>query len=184
MLDKLFGKGNERILDLAFKAMALSFRVRDWLIPPAKKVDRLLLQEGMVVVDYGSGSGSYLKPASERVGTTGRIYALDVHPLAVAAARERAETHGLDNMTAILVQGNDTGLDDNTADLIFAFDMFHMVEDPAAFLTELARILKPEGVLYIEDGHQSRAETRQKILQTGDWRVVFEEKNGVRCKRT
>ena len=183
MLDKLFGKGRERIPDLAFKAMALSFRVRDWLIPPAKKVDRLLLQEGMVVIDYGCGSGSYLKPASERVGTVGRIYALDVQPLAVEAARQRAETHGLDNVTAILVQGNGTGLDDNTADLIFAFDMFHMVEDPAAFLTELARILKPEGVLHIEDGHQSRAETRQKILQNGDWRIVFEEKKGLRCKR-
>jgi ubiquinone/menaquinone biosynthesis C-methylase UbiE len=183
MLDKLFGKGRERIPDLAFKVMALSFRVRDWLIPPAKKVDRLLLQEGMVVIDYGCGPGSYLKRASERVGTTGRIYALDVQPLAVEAARQRAETHGLDNVTAILVQGDGTGLDDNTADLIFAFDMFHMIEDPAAFLTELARILKPDGMLHIEDGHQSRAETRQKILQTGDWRIVSDEKNGVRCKR-
>ncbi len=96
MLGMLFGEGCERIPDLAFKGMALSFRVRDWLIPPAKKVDRLLLQEGMVVIDYGCGTGSYLKLASERVGTTGRIYALDVQPLAVEAARQRAETHGQD----------------------------------------------------------------------------------------
>jgi ubiquinone/menaquinone biosynthesis C-methylase UbiE len=183
MLGKMFGKGREQMPNLAFRAMALSFRVRDWLISPAKKVDRLHLQEGMVVIDYGCGSGSYLKPASERVGTTGQIYALDVQPLAVETARQCALTHGLDNVTAILVQGGDTGLKDNTADLVFAFDMFHMVEDPAAFLTELARILKPEGVLHIEDGHQSRAEARQKILQTGDWRIVSERKKGLCCKR-
>ena len=58
-----------------------------------------------------------------------------------------------------------------------------MVEEPAAFLTELARVLKPEGVLYIEDGHQSRAESRQKILQNGDWQIVSEDKKGLRCKQ-
>lgn len=184
MLGKLFGKGRERIPDLAFKTMALSFRVRDWLIPPAKKVERLQLEPGMVVIDYGCGPGSYIKPAAERVGSRGRVYALDIQRLAVEAACRVAETHGLDNVTAILIEGNDTGLDDDTADLIFAFDMFHMVEEPTAFLAELARILKPDGVLYIEDGHQGRAEARQKILQTGQWRIVSADKKGLRCERS
>jgi len=35
------------------------------------------------VLDYGCGPGSYIKPLLELVGCSGKIFALDIHPLAI-----------------------------------------------------------------------------------------------------
>ncbi|MBE3064027.1 MAG: hypothetical protein IMZ69_03300 [Spirochaetes bacterium] len=43
-----------------------------------------------------------------------------------------------------------------------ALDMFHAVRDPAAWLRVIHRIVKSNGRLILEDGHQSRASTVAK----------------------
>ena len=58
--------------------------------------------------------------------------------------------------------------------MVCAIDMFFIIKNPTEFLTELKRIIKRNGILVIDDGHQPRSLTKQKILDSGQW-DIFEE---------
>jgi len=77
----------------------------------------------------------------------------------------------------VLVKDYQSNIPDHVADLIYAMDMFHMVKHPDLFLSELHRILKTDGRLIIEDGHQPRENTKNKIHQTHLWKIIKQEKD-------
>ena len=64
-----------------FKLMALIFRVRDFFQPRMDVLKEVGIEPGFCILDYGCGSGSYIVPLAELIGTSGEIYALDIHPL-------------------------------------------------------------------------------------------------------
>jgi len=70
----------------------------------------------------------------------------------------------------------------HSVDIIYALDMFHMVKDPREFLKELRRLSRPDGTLYLEDGHQPRAATMKKILTSGCWEITETTKRFIKCK--
>lgn len=167
---------------ICFRMMAAMFTVRDRLRPPARMLDKMGIGEGMCVVDYGCGPGGYLGRASELAGGRGRVYAVDIHELAVEAVKKRIEKEGLENVTPVLAKGYDSGLPGGVADLVYALDMFFMVDDPAAFLAELRRIAKPGGVLIIDDGHQPRERSRSLIRASNCWVIEEERAEFLRCR--
>ena len=175
---------NERMSDIGFRAMAWMFRIRDAVRPPGEVIQKIGIRDGMVVVDYGCGPGSNIRAAADLVGPAGRVIGVDIHELAVEMVTGMAKREGLANVSATLAHGYDSGLADATADLIYALDMFHMIRDPAAFLAELHRITRPGGVLVIDDGHQPREMTLEKIRRAGCWTVEEETDAFLRCRRT
>ncbi len=68
-----------------------------------------------------------------------------------------------------------------SADVIYAMDMFHHVRHVEAFLSELRRLLKPNGTLFIESGHQPLNDAREKIMKSDCWNIVREEGNLFEC---
>jgi ubiquinone/menaquinone biosynthesis C-methylase UbiE len=176
------GRNRERMSDIGFRIMSALFRIQDLVWPPDRLLDRIGIREGMVVVDYGCGPGRYIAGASGRVGRTGRLYAVDIHDLAIEAVKRRVREENLANVVPVLARGYDSGLPAGTADLVYALDMFHMIEDPSAFLGELQRIIKPDGVLVIDDGHQPRTTTLKKIRASGLWEVAEETAAFLRCR--
>ena len=182
MLKSRSHKTNDRTSNLSFRAMTWMFRVADFFFPKHDHLATLGIQPGFTVVDYGCGPGRYIAEASRRVGPQGKVYAVDVHELAIAAVRKVIARHNLTNVIPVLAKGYNSRLPDHVADLIYALDMFHAVKDPAALLAELRRIVKPSGILILEDGHQSREKTRAKIAQSSLWRIVSEEKTYVTCR--
>ncbi|MDG6256845.1 MAG: class I SAM-dependent methyltransferase [Methanomicrobiaceae archaeon] len=140
------------------------------------------IEEGMAVVDYGCGPGSYLKAASELVSERGRVYAVDIHTLAISSVARRTTKYGLTNVIPVLAEEYHSGLPDGTADLVYALDMVHQVDDPRAFLAELRRIAKPDGTLVIDDGHLPREQTRSLIQRSPAWAVVEETAAFLRCR--
>ena len=81
---------------------------------------------------------------------------LYIHQLAIEAAANIANKYNLKNVHPVLTEKT-VNIPPQTADLIYALDMFHMVKDTNVFLKELCRITKPDGILILEDGHQTRA---------------------------
>ncbi|MDP1623201.1 MAG: methyltransferase domain-containing protein [Bacteroidales bacterium] len=81
-----------------------------------------------------------------------------------------------------MTDGKTVNIPPQTADLIYALDMFHMVKDTNAFLKELCRITKPAGLLILEDGHQPRASAKEKVNNSGCWEIVAETKAYMKCK--
>jgi ubiquinone/menaquinone biosynthesis C-methylase UbiE len=180
----IFGNSRERIPRVGFRMMSLLFTIRDRLTSPWSVLDQFGIERGQTVVDYGCGPGSYLKRASELVGPEGRVLAVDIHELAIKAVMKRIDKERLTNVKAVRTDATGSSLPDETADVIYALDMFHMVRQPAVFLRELNRICKATGVLCIDSGHQSRKEASSKIRSSGAWAIVEEKQRYLKCTPT
>lgn len=176
--------GNEmdRMPNWAFKMMAFMFDVADLLKSPNRRLDAFGIQKGETIVDWGCGTGRYLKQASELVGDNGTVYAVDIHQLAIEAAANIANKHKLKNVHPVLTDGKTVDIPRQCADLIYALDMFHMVRDTDTFLKELNRITRTTGFLILEDGHQPRTLAKEKVNNSECWEIISETKAYMKCK--
>ena len=163
--------------------MHLTFKIVDFFYPYIKKrVKKFGIEEGMTVVDYGCGPGRYATKIAEIVGEKGKVYALDIHELAIEAVKSKIKKYDIANIQPVLINGYDSTLPDDMADVVCAIDMFWIIKEPSAFLGELRRIVKKDGRLVVDDGHQPRSETKNKILDSGLWDIVEETKDHLKCK--
>ncbi len=176
-----FGAEMERMPNLAYRMMSFIFKIREMVSSPGKLLDSFKIRKGSTIIDYGCGPGLHLKRASELAGPEGRVYAVDIHELAISDVNKRVEKENLTNVVGVVTNGHDSGLPSGTADVTYALDMFHMIKDTDSFLAELNRITKKDGVLFIENGHQKREAARKKIEDSGKWEIESENKRFMRC---
>jgi ubiquinone/menaquinone biosynthesis C-methylase UbiE len=138
--------------DLDFRGMAFYLKLRERFEKPRARLVNAGLDRGQVVLDYGCGIGSYTLPAAQMVGDKGQVYALDIHPLAIKAVERRAREGNLANITTVH-SDRETGLADESVDVILLYDVLHSVPDQRALLQELHRVLKADGVLSVLPDH-------------------------------
>jgi ubiquinone/menaquinone biosynthesis C-methylase UbiE len=181
MKNVLFGNEVERMPDFAFRMMKIFFLIYYFFKPAGKYLKTFGIKPGSTVIDYGCGTGAFIKDTSEMVGSGGIVYAVDVHEMAIESVERQIKKYNLTNVRAVLTDGKKTAIPDSSADLIYALDMFHMVKETGPFLNELCRITKHNGILIIEDGHQPRSLSKEKILGSGAWKIIGEEKRFLRC---
>ena len=182
-MKKVFcGNEMDRMPDWAFRIMAFMFNIVDLIKSPDSRLEPFKISEGQTIVDWGCGTGRYLRSASELVGKNGMVYAVDIHPLAVESAKRRIRNHRLNNVTALLTDGKTVDIPSHTANVIYCLDMFHMVSDPDALLQLLFSIARPDGLLILEDGHQPREKSKQKVTGSGCWDIIAENKSFMTCK--
>ena len=181
--DRVEKRETEKMSDLAFTVMVFLFKVVDLIFPHIeKRIKNFGIKEGMTIVDYGCGPGRYSIKFAELVGKKGKVYALDIHELAIKAVRKKIKKYNLNNIEPILISEYNSTMPDDAADVVCAIDMFWIIKKPTEFLTELRRILKRDGTLVIDDGHAPRKETKRKILDSGIWNIVEETKDHLKCK--
>jgi ubiquinone/menaquinone biosynthesis C-methylase UbiE len=106
---------------------------------------------------------------------------VDIHELAIKEVERKIVKEGLGNVKPVLAGGYDSGFPNCCADIVCALDMFFGIKDPTTFLGELKRIMKSEDILVIDDGHQSREETKRKILNSKHWEIQEESKDHLKC---
>jgi len=152
--------------NVEFRFMSLGFKFRDFVKPRMSILEEAGIKEGIHVLDYGCGAGSYIAPLAELVGSSGKIYALDTHPLAIQEVQKLASKKRLGNVQTILSDCQ-TGLPSNSIDLVLLYDVFHGLNNANAVLTELHRVLKPKGVLSFNDHHMKEAEIVSQITSGG-----------------
>ncbi|TFG12425.1 MAG: class I SAM-dependent methyltransferase [Promethearchaeota archaeon] len=151
---------------LDYKGMAFFFKIRDLIKPPMRKIQRSKIKEGDHVLDYGCGPGSYSFAAAEVVGKEGRIYAADIHPLAIKKVKKKAEKKKIQNITTLQTDCN-TKLPDNFIDLVICFDVMHAIADKDKLIKEFHRVLKPDGYLTFDDHHYNDEEI-MNIISNGN----------------
>ena len=135
----------------SFKFMTLILWLRDIFNPPHRMLGQLdRIRSGAYVLDYGSGPGSYSIAASELVGHTGKVYAVDIHPLAVLGVQKKVVKKGIPNIETLLT---DCKLDmpDASIDVVLLIYVLHDFKDSGSILSELCRVLKPDGILVVKD---------------------------------
>ena len=181
LLKKMSGYEVEHMPNIPFRLMSFVLAIRDIVFPVGKRFDQFGIDKGFIVVDFGCGPGSYVEQASKLVGDGGKVYAVDVHPLAIKAIKEKAKKKGLENVVPVLSTGYPVDIASHSVDVIYALDMFHHIKDSKGFLKELHRLLKPRGTLFIESGHQRLDNAKQKIVKSGCWVITEVKRNMFKC---
>ena len=153
--------------DFDFKLMTLTYKFRDLFLPRMNILRESGIKPGSHVLDYGCGPGSYLTAAAELVGNSGKIYALDIHPLAIQMVQSIVIKKQLTNVETICSDCQ-TGLPDNSIDVVLLYDIFHDLSEPDKILEELHRVLKPmRGILSFSDHHMKEDEIVSKVTSSG-----------------
>ena len=134
--------------------------LRRLILPPKPLLTRLGLREGDSLLDIGAGSGAFSFPAAELVGPGGKVYALDIEPIAIALLEERRAALGAANVAVLQSSEDSLGLPDGSASMALLFMVFHEVEDKKGLLLMIKRVLRPGGRIVI-------AEFRKKAFVPG-----------------
>jgi len=125
---------------------------------PIQNIAALGVYEGMVVADLGAGIGAYTLPIAEKVGESGRVYAVEVQKDFLINIKNEAATRGLKNIE--LLWGNienlgGTKIKDDVCDAVIISNVLFLAEDKAGLLRETRRILKTGGKLFLIDWSDS-----------------------------
>lgn len=156
----------------AFKCMMGLYKIADLFRKPLRHLKKIPLKEGMTVIDYGCGPGSYTIPAAKLVGQDGKIFAVDIHPLAISTIKKKAARESLTNIETILINSYNTGIQGSSIDLVLLIDTLHMIEDHDALFQEIHRILKQDGILFMDPGHMKMPRAREIVESTGLFTIV------------
>jgi ubiquinone/menaquinone biosynthesis C-methylase UbiE len=154
-----------------FQFMSVGYKFRDFFLPRKNILEEVGIKPGFHVLDYGCGPGGYIIPLAGLVGKSGKVYALDIHPLAIQRVKDIASKKQLTNVETILSDCQ-TGLSDNSLDAVLLYDIFHHLSDPDVVLKELHRVLKPDGILSFSDHHMKEKEIVAVVTNSGFFRLL------------
>ena len=117
-------------------------------IQPEQAVEYLELAPGMRVADFGAGAGHWAIALARRVGSSGKVFAIDILPTALEATRSRAKLENLFNIETIwgdLEVPLASKLKENLLHMVLLSNILAQAEDKIAVVTEAHRILMPSG---------------------------------------
>ncbi len=127
---------------------------------PETILKEIMITEGMIIADLGSGPGFFTIPIAEMTGEKGLVYAVD---------SDQAMLNGLEgniaksevNPNIIKIVKSDvchSGIPKESVDLVLFANVLHEVQDKKAFFQEVRRIAKPTA--YIVDVDWKKVQTQ------------------------
>lgn len=107
----------------------------------------------MTALDLCCGDGYFTAPLAKIVG--GRVYALDLDPDMIVAAKAEVEQRGVSVLEWIVADASDVAeLVPEKIDFVLMANTFHGVPDQPALIKVVARVLKPRGLFALVNWHQ------------------------------
>jgi precorrin-6B methylase 2 len=140
-------------------ARVMSWHGAAWLERPERTREErpelvlaaLELAPGMKVADVGAGTGFYSWRIAERVGESGRVYAVEVQPQMLDFLGRQMASRGIKNVEPVLGTAADPRLAPDSLDLALMVDVYHELEFPYEMLARLTDALKPGGrIVFVE----------------------------------
>ncbi len=125
---------------------------------PETNIKELGVHDGMTVVDLGAGTGTYTMLLAERVGESGRVYAVEVQKDFLINIKNAASERGFKNVEVVwgdIELHLGTKIKDGIADAVVISNVLFQTEDKAGLLREAKRILKIGGKLLLIDWKDS-----------------------------
>ena len=125
---------------------------------PEKIVNAFGIKEGMIIADFGSGAGYFTILLGQRVGSGGKVFALDIQELSLDNVRVKAKAAGLENIETIrsnLEVPGSSSLPDISQDMVLLANILFQSEKKAEIIREAIRVLKSGGFLVVIDWKRS-----------------------------
>lgn len=129
----------------------LGLQHRLWAPAAQQLWTRAGLQAGATVLDVGCGPGYATLELAELVGPGGRVIAVDVSERYVAHLRQTLAARRISRVEALHSDVTRLPAPDNSVDFAYARWVLCWVQDPAAVVREVARVLRPGGVFAVQD---------------------------------
>jgi ubiquinone/menaquinone biosynthesis C-methylase UbiE len=121
--------------------LSITRPVADWL------VGALAPKQGETMLELAAGTGDTGFAVADALGRDGRLIQTDFAPNMIEAARREAERLGLENVEQRVLDAEQMDLDDDSVDGVLCRWGFMLMANPAAALSETARVLRPGGRL-------------------------------------
>ena len=102
---------------------------------------------GENAVDVGCGTGSTVIELARRVGADGHVLGLDISPLLLSRAQEKAREAGIDNVEFLEADAQTHDLSSRDSDLVFSRFGVMFFEDPVAAFKNLRGAMPSGGRL-------------------------------------
>ncbi|HEX4799322.1 MAG TPA: class I SAM-dependent methyltransferase [Candidatus Paceibacterota bacterium] len=112
------------------------------------------LHKGDSVADFGAGSGHYMRPLSEAVGSGGTVYLCEIQKPLVEALGNQARDARLKNVKVIwgdIEEPGGTQIPDHSLDAVLLSNVLFQATDKKSLFNESARVLRPGGKLIVID---------------------------------
>ena len=125
---------------------------------PSINISQFHIEPGMSVADLGCGIGAYTFELSKRVGSGGKVFALDVQKPLIEKVANECKQKDIHNVSALwddLDDANGIGLQNHSMDRVVIANALFQIDDIQKFALEVKRILKPKGLALIVDWSES-----------------------------
>jgi predicted methyltransferase len=136
----------------------------DWQ-QPAVVMDRLHIGPGSRVADIGAGTGYFTFHLAERVGASGRVYAVDIERGALMDIDRRATERSLTQITTVLGSDNDPHLPLESLDVVLVVNTYHELRAYDGMMEGFRRGLKAGGVLAVIDCEATPGESSESYVR-------------------
>jgi ubiquinone/menaquinone biosynthesis C-methylase UbiE len=110
----------------------------------------------MVFMDIGCGDGFFTIPAAKIVGTSGKVYAVDIDASAIDSLKGEAAKSGLENVEAEVGEAEEKVFCEKCADVVFYSMVLHDFREPTRVLHNAKLMVKPGGKLVNLDWKKKR----------------------------
>ncbi|MDQ2764174.1 MAG: class I SAM-dependent methyltransferase [Pseudomonadota bacterium] len=129
----------------------LRLQAQVWEPAATEFLASLDIAPGWKALDLGCGAMGILRPLSRSVGDAGTVVGLDSDPVQLAAARSFVNDVALGNVSIMEGDAFHTGLPAAHFDLVHVRFLFAPVGRDAALLAEMLRLLRPGGIIAIQE---------------------------------
>jgi ubiquinone/menaquinone biosynthesis C-methylase UbiE len=139
------------------------------------------VEPGMVVCDLGCGIGAYTLELSRRVGSTGKVLAVDIQKELLIRLESTCKEQNISNVQIIwddMDDENGVAIQDASIDRVVIANLLFQLEDIQKFATEVKRILKKTGhVLIVEwsDSFNGLGPAQNQIVKPERAQEIFEK---------
>jgi SAM-dependent methyltransferase len=165
---------------------ACPYSQRFWVEAPHPLITRSRLREALApspgerLLEVGPGTGYYSLPVAEWLSPEGTLEIFDLQPEMLAHTQRSAEQRGLTNVVSTQGDARSLPFDQDRFDAAFLVTVLGEVPDQDAALSELRRVIRPDGRLVVGelfgDPHWVRfAALKERAQHAG---FQFEERIG------